>query len=149
MQPVPDKYLLCICAFLIFIPNVTLLYRIVVTRKHGDRRTITVESSEDHRDHLFVYLFAVLFPLFDANIGRPRDSLATVIALLFVVLLFWYLEIHYANVFFAIAGFRLYTIRAERTGEAVVLLTRRTSVPIRTTVHGLRLSNTVLLETGG
>jgi hypothetical protein len=148
MQPVPDHYLIKICAGLVAFPTGALLYRIWIARWRGDRRSVTVTSAEDHRDHLFVYLFAVLIPLFDANLGRPRDSIATVVALVFIVFLFWHLELHYANLFFAMAGFRVFTIRAERGEASIVLLTKRTSVAPGAVIHALRLSDTLLLEIG-
>jgi hypothetical protein len=148
MQPVPDHYLINICAALVVLPTGTLLYRIWIARKRGDRRTVTVVSAEDHRDHLFMYLFSVLMPLIDANVGRPRDSIATVIAMVLVVFLFWYLELHYANLFFALAGFRVFTIRADSADASIVLLSKRTSVVPGVVIHALRLSDTLLLEIG-
>jgi len=93
-------------------------------------------------------LFAVLIPLFDANVGRTRDSIATVVALAFVVFLFWHLELHYANLFFAVAGFRVFTIRSERAEASIILLTKRTSVDQGAVIHALRLSDTLFLEIG-
>jgi len=89
--------------------------RLKLAMKRGTLRTIDVERAEDHRDHLLVYLFAVLLPLFDANIGRARDSAATILAFVFVVFLFWHLNLHYMNVFFAIAGYRVFTIHGPAT----------------------------------
>lgn len=148
MEPVPDRELRIICGALIIIPTSVLLYRISVARSSDDRRTVTVAAAEDHRDHLFVYLFAVLIPLFDANLGHKRDSIATVLALSLIVFLFWHLELHYANLFFALAGFRVFTVRADEAGSSVVLLTRRRAINPGIVIHALRLSDTLLLETG-
>ena len=100
MQPIPDKWLIGICGAFVVLPNAVLLARLSVAVKRGDVRTLDIESADDHRDHLLVYLFAVLMPLFDANIGHQRDSAATIIALFFVVFLFWHLNLHYMNLLF-------------------------------------------------
>jgi hypothetical protein len=78
MQPVPDHYLLIICAALVVFPTGTLLYRTWIARRRGDRRTVTVTAAEDHRDHLFVYLFAVLIPFVEDTNGlhvKTREQL--------------------------------------------------------------------------
>jgi hypothetical protein len=146
MQPVPDRWLMCICAALITIPNVVLVVRLKLAMMRGDMRTLDVERAEDHRDHLMVYLFAVLMPLFDANISRPRDSVATILALAFVVFLFWHLNLHYMNVFFAIAGYRVFTIHGPGDPQPMVLLTKSNAVDTSRKIHAYRLCNTVLIE---
>ena len=146
MQPVPDRWLIWTCAALITIPNFTLIVRLKLAIMRGDMRTIDVERAEDHRDHLLVYLFAVLMPLFDANIGRARDSAETILALAFVVFLFWHLNLHYMNVFFAIAGYRVFTIHGPGDPQPMVLLTKSSAVDASRKIHAYRLSNTVLIE---
>jgi hypothetical protein len=146
MQPVPDKWLIAASIALILFPNAVLLIRLTVATSRADRHTLAVESADDHRDYLLVYLFAMLIPLFDANIGKPRDSAATVIALLFVVFVFWHLNLHYMNVFFALFGYKVFTIRASADAVPMVLLTQRDTLNPGTKVQAFRLSNTVFIE---
>src|SRR5437764_8494 len=97
LDPIPDRWLWFGCGALIVLPNTVFLVRLRLARMRGDTRTLSISRADDHRDHLLVYLFAVLMPLFDANIGKTRDSAATVFALSFVVFLFWHLNLHYMN----------------------------------------------------
>jgi hypothetical protein len=145
MQPVPDKWLIVSCATLVIVPNCVLLLRFTIARTRGDKHTLAVTKADDHRDHLLVYLFAMLLPLYDANVGRTRDSAATLGALLFVVFLFWHLNLHYMNVLFALFGFRVFTIQASGETEPIFLLARRTVLGVGK-VHAFRLSNTVFIE---
>ena len=145
MQPVPDKWLIISCAALVIVPNCVLLSRLVVARRRGDKHTLAITKADDHRDHLLVYLFAMLIPLFDANVGRTRDSAATLVALLFVIFLFWHLNLHYMNVLFALFGFRVFTIQTAGESEPIVLLARRTVLGVGK-IHAFRLSNTVFIE---
>ena len=144
--PIPDNWLIAFCIALIVLPNAVLLMRLWVARRRRDKKTIEVEIADDHRDHLLVYLFAMLIPLYQANIGNTRDSAATLVALLLVVFLFWHLNLHYMNVLFAAFGYRVFTVRDVEGVNVLVLLSRRTALPRGTKVHAYRLSNTVFIE---
>lgn len=146
MKPIPDHWLVTLCVGLIVVPNVILLARLWIARRRHLQRTIAIEFADDHRDHLLVYLFAMLIPLFDANIGNARDSAATLVALLLVVFLFWHLNLHYMNVLFAVFGYRVFTVRDAEGTHLLVLLTRRTTLPRGTKLNAYRLSNTVFIE---
>src|SRR5262249_19067558 len=95
-------------------------------------------------------LFAMLIPLYDANVGSLRDAAATIIAFVFIVFLFWHLNLHYMNVLFALFGYRVFTIRplASAIGgrEPFVLLTTRSSLPAGVQVDAYRISDTVYFE---
>jgi hypothetical protein len=58
----PDRYVLTACATLVVLPNVFLWLRFRTARRLQERREIVVGKTEDHRDHLLVYLFAMLLP---------------------------------------------------------------------------------------
>lgn len=152
---IPDKYFIPICLGLILLPNAVLYARVRVAHSRSDTKLITVGTADDHRDHLLVYLFAMLIPLYDANLGGDRDFAATVVAFAFIVFLFWHLNLHYMNLIFAIVGYRVYTIHPPVKGDSVsgkcsfVLLTKRSSLADGEELTALRLSNTVFLEKGG
>jgi hypothetical protein len=146
VHPIPDKWLVPGCVALIVIPNMILLGRLWIARRRQEKQTIAIDAADDHRDHLLVYLFAMLIPLFDANIGNPRDSAATLVALVFVIFLFWHLNLHYMNVLFALFGYRVYTVCASSGARPIVLLARRTMPITGTKLQAYRLSNTVFIE---
>lgn len=146
IKPLPDKWLIPTCIGLVIIPNAILFARVLIARRRQDKHNISVEGADDPRDHLLVYLFAMLIPLFDANIGTARDSAATIVALLLVIFLFWHLHLHYMNVLFAVFGYRVFTVRDADGTHVLVLLSKRTVLPKGTTVQAYRLSNTVFIE---
>ncbi|MEJ7606044.1 MAG: hypothetical protein WKF37_07200 [Bryobacteraceae bacterium] len=63
IDPVPDRWLVPACMALIAIPNVVLAARVWVARRRQDKQTLAIAVVDDHRDHLLVYLFAMLIPL--------------------------------------------------------------------------------------
>ncbi len=149
---VPDGYLVGLCAFMVVVPNLFLWLRIRAAMKHQVRRELVVGSAEDHRDHLLVYLFAILLPFYPIDTGNWRDFAALISALAFVVFLFWHLNLHYMNIVFAIGGYRIFTIlpppnENEIGGRiSLVLITPRTSLLSGERVVAYRLSDTVYFE---
>jgi hypothetical protein len=76
------------------------------------RRTTT-------RDHISVYLFAMLLPFYSEAIDTWRDLGATFAARAFIVFLFWHLNLHYMNLLFRGARLpRLYRLSAGRRQRA-------------------------------
>ncbi|MFO0754575.1 MAG: hypothetical protein U0411_14775 [Thermodesulfovibrionales bacterium] len=149
---IPDQYFVGACALMVIVPNVFLWLRIRTARKQNDKRTITVGVADDHRDHILVYLFAMLLPFYSEDISTWRDFGATLAALAFIVFLFWYLNLHYMNLLFALRGLRVFTVYPPADGNPLTaktrqaLITRRVSLPPGEQVIAYRLSNTVYLE---
>lgn len=148
----PDNYFWSICLALIVFPNFILYLRTRIAKKQGDTKVLTVGQVDDHREHLLVYLFAMLIPLYDANLGTGRDFAATVVAFLFIIFLFWHLNMHYMNILYAIFGYRVYTVQPPPADDGIsgtepfVLLTKRTTLKPMQRIEALRISNTVFLE---
>jgi hypothetical protein len=153
VKNVPDVWLWTICGSLILVPNLALWLRLRITRRRNDTKTLTVGESDDHREHLLVYLFAMLIPLYDANLGSTRDTLATVLAFAFIVFLFWHLNLHYMNILFALFGYRVFTVYPDAGKSAgqqsFVLLTSRGHLASGQEVRAYRISNTVFFEPKG
>src|SRR6266478_9284938 len=78
---IPDVYFLSFCALMVILPNAFLWVRINTTRKLRERREIKVGTAEDHREHLLVYLFAMLLPFYPTGLDTWRDFAATLAAL--------------------------------------------------------------------
>jgi hypothetical protein len=146
MRLVPDMWLVPACAALVVVPNLHLALRVRSAKQDQDKGMIDVKAADDHRDHLLVYLFAMLVPLFDANVGSERDSAATLAALMLVIFLFWHLNLHYMNLLFAVFGYRVFTVRDDHGTRLLALLTKRSALPSGTKVDAYRLSNTVYIE---
>ena len=97
---IPDRYFIGACLFMIIVPNCFLYLKIRAARRENVKITLTVGQAKDQREHLVVYLFGTLMPLYDANLGSGRDFAATLFALIFIVFLFWHLNLHYINIAF-------------------------------------------------
>lgn len=149
---IPDRYFVSFCAVMVIAPNVFLWLRIRTARKQNDKRTITVGTADDHRDHILVYLFAMLLPFYSEDISTLRDFFATFAALAFIVFLFWHLNLHYMNLLFAFRGFRVFTVYPPADGNPLTaktrqaLITRRVSLALGEQVIAYRLSDTVYME---
>jgi hypothetical protein len=149
---VGDGWLISVAALMVILPNVFLWVRIWTAKKLNEKREIVVGTAEDHREHLLVYLFAMLLPFYTANLNTWREIASAFTALAFIVFLFWHLNLHYMNVFFAMLGFRVFTIYPPRdnnphTGRlSQVLITRRVVLTAGDRITAYRLSDTVSFE---
>ena len=138
------------------LPSALLYLFLMRAKGRQNNKTITVESAKDQREHLLTYLFAMLIPLFDVNLGGYRDLIAVFIALLFVLFLFWHMRLHYMNLFFAARGYRIFTVEA-RAGTTpagqgksrlvtYAVLSKRHHLPSGEALTGWRLGGNVLLD---
>jgi hypothetical protein len=147
-----DRYLLPFCVMMILLPNLFLWLRIWAAKKHEVRRELVIGTAEDHRDHLLVYLFAMLLPFYPIDTGTWRDFAALLSALAFVVFLFWHLNLHYMNLLFAVRGYRVFTILPKPDENplsgriSLVLITPRISLLPDDRIVAYRLSDTVYFE---
>ena len=149
---IPDRYFASFCGVMVVVPNLFLWFRIRTARKLEERRELVVGTAEDHRDHLLVYLFTMLLPLYAVDLSTWRTLAAALAALTFIVFLFWHLNLHYMNILFASKGFRVFTVYPPADGDAFaggvthVLITRRVSLSPGERVIAHRLSDTVYFE---
>lgn len=149
---IADRWFIGSCTLMVVVPNVFLWLRLRTAKRQADKREITVGTAEDHRDHILVYLFAMLLPFYSEAIGSWRDLGATFAALGFIVFLFWHLNLHYMNLLFAVLGFRVFTVYPPADGNPLTgktrqaLITRRVSLTSGERIVAYRLSDTVYLE---
>lgn len=144
------------CLVLFALPTVILYFIFYRARKSENVKTIYVASSRDQREHLLTYLFAMLIPLFDVNLGGARDIVAVAFALAFVMFLFWHMRLHYMNLLFAIWGYRIYTVEAKASAGdqdrdkprlvTFAVVSRRNSLPENSMLTGYRLGGNVLVD---
>lgn len=149
---IPDHYFIGFCTLMILLPNAFLWLRISTAKRNNDRREVTVGTADDHRDHILVYLFAMLLPLYSEDLDILRDLAATLAALSFIVFLFLHLNLHYMNLVFAMLGYRVFTVYPPADGNPLTgksryaVITRRVNVSPSETITAYRLSDTVYLE---
>lgn len=149
---IPDLYFLVFCTVLVIVPNAFLGLRVITAKKLQEKREIAVGTAEDHREHLLVYLFAMLLPFYAADLNTWRDLAAALAALGFIVFLFWHLNLHYMNLLFAGLGYRVFTVYPMADSNPLsgrasqVLITHRVTVSPGERLVAYRLSDTVYLE---
>lgn len=149
---IPDRVLIPVCISFIVLPNLVLYGRLFFARKAQDVQIKTVGTAEDHRDHLLVYLFAILLPLWNAGLDEVRNLAATIVALVFIIFLFWHLNLHYMNLVFAMLGYRIFSVHPPNGGsnisglEVFILITKRSSLPAGLELSAYRISNHVFWE---
>ena len=148
----PDCYFIIFCTLMVVAPNAFLFLRIRTAKKQNDKREITVGTDDDSRNHILVYLFAMLLPLYSVDLGTWRNLGAWFVALAFIVFLFWHLNLHYMNLLFAARRYRVFTVYPPAddnpfTNRApLILITRRVSLAPGGQFVAYRLSDTVYLE---
>ena len=149
---IPDSAFVGACVVLALFPTSFLLLRIALAKKHNDVRNLVVGHAEDHRSHVLTYLFAILLPFYRQSVDAWRDLAAMLVALIFIIFLFWSLNLHYMNLILALRGYRIYTVQPPDSMNPLsgrtpyTLITWRGVLPSGQTVTGLRISNTVYLE---
>lgn len=156
VDAIQDKYWIPICVGLFLLPTLILWAILRQARKAENTKTIHISSAKDQREHLLTYLFAMLIPLFDANTDGMRDLTAVSLAFIFVMFLFWHMRLHYMNLFFAMWGYRIFTVEAkigttekDRTRDRFVtyaVISRRHFIPDDDALTGYRLGGRVLFD---
>lgn len=149
---VPDVYFLTFCVLMIVVPNAFLWFRIRTTKKNQEKRELAVGVVEDNREHLLVYLFAMLLPFYADNLATWRAFAAALAGLGFVVFMFWHLNLYYMNILFALFGYRVFTLYPASDASVLsgrlnfVLITPRVSVAAGDRITAYRVSDTVYFE---
>ena len=149
---IPEVYFGATCLGFAVLPSLFLWCRVRTAIRDDDVQALRTGPTEDHRSHVLVYLFATLLPFYREEISSCRDLLAMCVALGLIVFLFWRLNLHYMNLFFAAAGYQVYTVSPPDDGnphtrrERFVLITRRAQLEEAQRVHAYRLSDSVYLE---
>lgn len=119
------------CVSLFVLPALFLGWRILYVWRNAVVEEIGVGEVEDSRSHVLGYLFATMLPFYRSSIEQWRDLAALVVALGFIILVFWCLRWHYVNWMLLLTGYRIYNVTmpesSTRLGRRtpVVLITKR------------------------
>lgn len=149
---VSQRLFIVICVGLFLFFNVGLLYILHGTRKDDNIRPLLVASSEDRRQDVISYLFAMLLPFYTADLNSGRNLLATLIAFSLVVLLFWALGLHYLNLWIVVLGYHcLYVTspdndKVRSSAASFTLITRKASLRSGTPIRAHAISSYVFVE---
>lgn len=149
---IPDSWLLPACILLIAVPNIILIWRRNSVRRERATKELVVGQAEDHRDHLIVYVFTILIPIYGLSPDGWRDIYATAMVLTLIIFIFWHLNLHYMNIVFALMGYRVFTVyppdesNSASGKQTVALITSRVHISRGEKIIAYRLSNTVFWE---
>lgn len=148
----PREYVAPACILMALGPTAFLLCRWRKAEKERDRQPLTIGIPEDHKGYVLTYLFAILLPFYRDAIDDYWELAAMIAALLIVVFLFWHLNFHYINLFFAVRGYKVIMVHPEATDGAYArrssfaVITRRDNLMPGEQIVAYRLSNTVYVE---
>ena len=149
---VGDGWMWVGCVSLFVLPAFFLGWRILYVWRNAVVEEIGVGEVDDSRPHVLVYLFATMLPFYRSLIEQWRDLAALVVALGFIILVFWCLRWHYANWMLLLTGYRVYNVTmpesSARLGRRtpVVLITKRVRHSPGGRVRAKRVSDTVYWE---
>lgn len=130
-------------------PNIYLVIRIIEAIRRNDRKIIRISSITDNREQLITYIFATLLPLFQSSVSTDQDLYASLCALLLIIFVFGHMELYYMNFFFALAGYRVISLKpASQSASQVdhVLITKRKQLPEGTDIQPLRVTDFLLFD---
>lgn len=133
-----------IISCLLVIPAGFILLRLSRAKKSGDTYYVNTKNATLNKEYLFTYLFTVLLPLYSVSISSKEELAAVICAIFFVVFILWNLNMHFINIFFAFAGYRVYTL--PENNAAILLSTRQYINPSIDKIKAHRLSNSVFIE---
>ena len=149
---VPDRFFLPFCAAITILPTGYLCWRIRRSVTKRDKREIVVGRLEDYKYHALTYIFAMLIPFYRQDISSPRELISVGVALVFIILLFWKLRLHYINLVFLIGGFQIFLVHPYEDEnpysgrDSSILITRRHSIEPCQRIMTYRVTDTVYVE---
>lgn len=149
---IPNPVLFIACGLLVVPPTAFLLLWIRRAKNKRLKETLFVGKTEDHTNHVLVYLFANLFPFFQEDPKSYRELLAIVLALAFIAYIFYRLNLHYINIFYAFRGYRLFTVSVPKNdsdgieNESFIVISKRRFLSSGESFPSYRLTDTVYLE---
>ena len=150
IEVVPDRWLWTVCASLVAVPMLILLLRFWMVSRYEPPRPITVGQVEESRSHILTYLFATFLPFYRQDLGNMRDLIAILVAVVFIIILFLHLNLHYMNIFLAVFGFHVHTIRPKddegnpyTSRIPMVVITRRRILVPGESIRGYRLTDSL------
>ena len=145
---IPDFITVPLCFLIVFIPNAIIFWRISIIKKQKDRSKLTISEIKEQNDSIIIYLFAMLLPLFEASLSSYRDILAIIIAIIFLIFVFWYLDLHYINLFFLIFGYNVFIVtkKYDDISEEKVTFLSKKNILQKGEISASRISNFVFID---
>ena len=128
---IPDCVLIGLCGLLVAGPLVLIWLRVRYVKGQGITQEHMVGELEDQRGHLLTYLLATLLPFYRQEIILTRDAVSMGLALGIIGLLFWRLNLYYANILLLLFRYHIFTVQPPASDnpfsgrDTWILITRR------------------------
>jgi hypothetical protein len=142
--------LVCIVLFLLF--NVCwLAIALEIVTDRSEVEPIEVDSSEDRRQDVIAYLFAMLLPFYASDFDSVRSLILTIAALLVVIILFWGLNLHYLNLWLVLLGYHCLHVTSpdnentRSSAASFMVVTRKPFLRAGETYEAHRISSSVMV----
>ena len=141
---------------LFLFPNLLMGLRWILAKRKNLTSVYNITKSEDGREHVFTYLFALIIPFFSEEIDSLFKLISFIFLMVFVVFIFWHMRLHYLNLIFALAGYKVLNIRVRSHPGAhssvaerrYILLSKDEDVEAGERLRCVRLSNHILMYDG-
>ncbi len=149
---IPNLALCIVCGLLILIPTGFLICWIHRAKVKRRTQVLIAGESKDHTIHVLVYLFANLSPFIQEDPKSCRELLAIVFALGFIAFIFYRLNLHYLNIYFAIRGYRIHSVYLPQDDNQlsenmpIALISKRRFIARGERFLSHHLSDTVYME---
>ncbi len=141
---ISDEILWKVVAVLIVLPLIVIGIRIGIAKERQDTFKINVEHVQSNKEYLFTFFFVVLLPIYGIQIETPREFYTMIFAICVMIFILWNVNLHFTNIFFALLGYRVYTVEIDKT---YIILSQRHFFPKAvTSISCFRISDTVLIE---
>lgn len=135
---------------LVILPNLYFWFRINQARKNNDRKHISIGQYTDNREHIVSYIFALLIPIYQSNIITQNDLYAALCALIFILFIFWHLDLYYMNFIMALFGYKIISIKGDPVTSLYavehVLITKKSNLNNLQIFSPLRLTDFLLFD---
>lgn len=140
-----------LCLVLFAVPTALLIVFWIRARSKHVVRSLEVIRSDDPKDHILTYLFAMLIPLYQSDMDNTRQMLVSGASFAMIMFLFWHMKLHYMNFVFALGGYNIFTVKVKAgingtMQETWVVISKRAAIPEGETLTGFRLGGLVLAD---
>lgn len=151
LEPFFDHFLTFIFfLLLVIIPNLYFWYRIKQAKHNNDRKNISIHEYTDNKEHIVSYTFALLIPMYQSSIATQNDLYAALCALIFILFIFWHLDLYYMNFIMALFGYKIISIKGNPATSLYavehVLITKRSNLNNLQNFSPLRLTDFLLFD---
>lgn len=152
---VPRLNFILIMLALAALPNLYVYWRITRESKRKYTSGLKIVSFEDKKDGVLIYLVSILLPFYSSSMSTWPELISSVAALVFIVVVFIYLDLHYVNIMFAITRFNIFLVRPDgvvkntSSRHNVIVITKQTDLREGSIIQTQKVTSRIYVEGQG